>query len=93
MPTRITNADLYRIQRMLNEETNNPTEYMTEGNGHCAVGHYHFDHAYGGTKLVQTVNEGGGIRQLQSSYATKREAYEYASALLDGIRIGKKLRD
>jgi hypothetical protein len=50
------------------------------------VGTYHLMGAYGGHKLVQITNHGGGVRDvLGTGYASKRELYRAISAYLDGI--------
>jgi len=50
------------------------------------VGTYYLMGAYGGTKLVQITNYGGGVRDvLGTGYVSKRELYRAISAYLDGI--------
>ncbi len=50
------------------------------------VGTYYLMGAYGGHKLVQITNYGGGVRDvLGTGYASKRELYRAISAYLDGI--------
>ena len=50
------------------------------------VGTYYLMGAYGGHKLVQITNYGGGVRDvLGTGYVSKRELYRAVSAYLDGI--------
>ena len=50
------------------------------------IGTYYLMGAYGGHKLVQITNYGGGVRDvLGTGYASKRELYRAVSAYLDGI--------
>ncbi len=50
------------------------------------VGTYYLMGAYGGHKLVQITNYGGGVRDvLGTGYVSKRELYRAISAYLDGI--------
>lgn len=50
------------------------------------VGTYYLEGAYGGHKLVQIVNHGGGVRDvLRSGFVSKREAYHLIGAYVDGI--------
>lgn len=51
-----------------------------------AVGTYLLDGAYGGWKLAQTVNEGGGERNVLSiGYVSKKECYYAIHAYIRGI--------
>lgn len=50
------------------------------------IGTYYLEGAYGGHKLVQITNYGGGVRDvLGTGYVSKRELYRAISAYLDGI--------
>jgi hypothetical protein len=50
------------------------------------IGTYYLMGAYGGHKLVQITNYGGGVRDvLGTGYVSKRELYRAVSAYLDGI--------
>ena len=50
------------------------------------VGTYYLMGAYGGHKLVQITNYGGGVRDvLRVGYSSKRELYYAMHAYLDGI--------
>lgn len=89
---RITNKHLAGLTTRLNHITNNPNTYATQSpDGHFTIniGHYHIDRAYGGCRLVQTVTDGGGIRDvLSGGYGTKREAYCLINAYIRGIEVG-----
>lgn len=50
------------------------------------IGTYYLEGAYGGHKLVQIVNYGGGVRDVfRNGYGTKRETYRLIAAYLDGM--------
>ena len=50
------------------------------------IGTYYLEGAYGGHKLVQIVNHGGGVRDvLGTGYVSKRELYRAIGAYLDGM--------
>ena len=76
---RITKKDLEARIKYLNRLTKNPETYMTikeSGERVINIGHYHLDCAYGGYELVQTVNNGGGVRTpLYTGHVTARELY------------------
>jgi len=86
---RITDKHLAGMISRLNRITNNPLEYSTRddaGRFTCNVGHFHIDRAYGGNQLVQTVTDGGGIRNvLGSGHVPKRACYELLAAYIRGI--------
>jgi hypothetical protein len=49
-------------------------------------GTFYLEGAYGGHKLVQVINYGGGVRDvLRCGYVSKRELYHLIGALLDGV--------
>ena len=90
MTTRITERDLDLAIARLNKATGQPlTSYTRDENGKFTgnIGNYHLDSAYGGYKLVQIVNQGGGIRVISNGgYTTKRDLYNQihtALALLE----------
>lgn len=94
MSERITQKDLeYRVAR-INEVTNSPMESWTRRGKEGArkpgfkanIDNYHLDYAYGGVRLVQHVNKGGGIRVISSTgFGTKRELFNWMDAFLAGI--------
>ena len=52
-------------------------------------GHFYVECAYGGYRLVRTVNEGGGCKDISIRRGTKREIYEQLYAInnvLDEVR-------
>ena len=82
---RITNKNLDALCERLNRATNNPLSYRAE-DGSIAIGHYHISGAYGGVQLHQTVNDGGGVRDvLRCGYTTKRDLWNQMHAYLSGI--------
>ena len=94
---RITNKDLEIRIEFLNKITDSPLEYSTLVNAGGAekyiinINHYHIDGAYGGVKLVRTVNASGGIEVIsRNGFGTKRELYTFLNAYIDGIRLGQE---
>lgn len=79
MTTRITERDLEIAITRLNKATGQPLTTWTrhaDNTMTANVGNYHLDCAYGGYKLVQTVNQGGGIHTISNGgYTTKRDLY------------------
>jgi len=95
MGYRYTMRDLEGLVDRLNREVGaepKPYRDATEAekaagfHGVGNVGTYHLMGAYGGQKLVQITNYGGGVRDvLGTGYVSKRELYRAISAYLDGI--------
>tara|TARA_R100000773_G_C4132802_1_gene62889 strand:+ start:243 stop:509 length:267 start_codon:yes stop_codon:yes gene_type:complete len=81
---RITEKDLKYQLDSLNKLTNNPTE--TWENGKHTIGNIHTIGQYNYTSIVQTVNDGGGTKDLASGL-TKREAYQWLKAAITGINL------
>lgn len=84
-----TTADLNSLIRRLNERTGNPTEYISgEGDDRkINVGHFGLEQAYGGNKLVQVMNDRGGVRDVFSAgYIPKSTLRELIFAYIEGIR-------
>lgn len=103
MSRRITISDLNAVAARLNrmvgvpetEERREPTEQERAAGilYPSTVGRYYFQGAYGGWELVQTVNAGGGVRDvLRSGHVPARQAYAlaqaYASGLMDSMPEG-----
>ena len=81
---RITEKDLKYQLDSLNKLTNNPTE--TWENGKHTIGNIHTVGQYNYTSIMQTVNDGGGTKDLASGL-TKREAYQWLKAAITGINL------
>ena len=81
-------SDLENLVAEINEVTNSPKEYATTENGkfHSFIGHYHLDRAYGGNKLVRTMNHSGGIEEVTRGFISKRELYEQMKSFLMGLK-------
>ena len=74
MNSRIKQKDLEVLVNRLNIITNNPITYNNKETRKTNIGHYCLDYAYGGVKLVQVVNDGGGIKGISSGgFGTKRD--------------------
>lgn len=88
---RITQKDLEYLVKRINEITGSPIDYCTKVPSgmpipNTNIGNYHLDYAYGGVKLVRTVNKHGGITIISTGgYGTKRELYNWISAFLLGL--------
>lgn len=82
---RITDKQLSAIVTRLNHITASPTEsYTKTDSGLVAnVGNYHLDYSYGGVRLVQMVNEFGGITGC-GPRGTKREIYDQIRSFMNG---------
>ena len=91
MSTRITEKDLKYLVERINEITHQPTEtWKRIGFGGANIGNYHLDFAYGGVRLQQITNEGGGITcPLGLSYLTKRELSYKLTAFISGLSARK----
>ena len=85
---RITQKDVDCQLKRLNDLTNNPTS--TWENGKHTIGNIHTVGQYGYTTIMQTVNDGGGCHSLASGL-TKREAYQWIRAAIEGIYLKNRL--
>ena len=85
---RITNKDVELQLERLNKLTGNPTEYWTDKKAN--IGNIHTRGQYGYTTIMQTINDGGGCHSLASGL-TKREAYQWLKAAIEGIYLKNKL--
>lgn len=81
---RITIKDLEKLVKTINQLTQSPPEYS--GVNGINIGHYYLDGAYGGWKLVQTVNNSGGVRAIGYGYEAKRVLYGQLRVFIEGIR-------
>jgi len=87
MTNRIVNAQLTAVLALINETTGHSTEAWTKdetGRWTANVGTYVLDWAYGGVRLCQLCNEGGGQRDI-TRRGTKRETYNQMRAFLAGL--------
>jgi hypothetical protein len=87
---RISKKELDYFVNELNELTNNPLKPYEQIDGKLIgqIGNYHLYGAYGSIALHQTMNEGGGIKEI-FGLSTKRELYNKIRALIQGIKLGK----
>ena len=84
---RITKKQLTFLIDRINLSTGSPQTYWTDGK--INAGHYHLDNAYGGWKLVRTVNDGGGETDVVYERLTTGAMYTVLQAFLAGIVAGK----
>lgn len=82
---RITNKQLEMLVDRLNETRGTPKEPWTRTDSglKANVNNYHIDSAYGGVRLVQHMNEGGGIHVISTNgFGTKRELDTFLRGML-----------
>ncbi len=83
---RITNAQLDKLIFRLNTARKQPLTSWTKGdNGlpKANIGNYHIDSAYGGVRLVQHMNESGGIDVISvDGFGTKRQLDSFLRGML-----------
>lgn len=86
---RVTKEHLENQVLMLNEFTGQPKEpYSKNENGEYKsnIGNYNIGWAYGGCKLEQIVNEGGGVREITYHRLTKKELYYVVQSMNNMLR-------
>lgn len=96
MAYRYTQKDIDGAVRGLNivagftaAEADAPLWYTdTDGERRAMVGRYYVQGAYGGWKLVQILNEGGGERSITAGYASRRELHALIHAYREGMHAG-----
>ena len=59
--------------------------FTANGRLKCYVGTFYIGKAYGGYRIEQMMNEDGGCRDI-SDRGTKRECYNYAKGIIEGIK-------
>ena len=92
MSSRITKQRLQDLLDRINQATGHKLEAWTQdetGRNRANVGTYVLDWAYGGVRLSQLTNEGGGERDI-TGRGTKRETYYRMHAFLDGLDAGQR---
>lgn len=86
--TRITQRELEAACDRLNRVTGNPEDgwlQRPDGSLEARIGHFYIESAYGGWKLVQTVNVFGGVRDaLGGGYTTRRVLLGLIHAMIAG---------
>ena len=86
---RVTKEHLENQVLMLNEFTGQPKEpYSKNENGEYKsnIGNYNIGWAYGGCKLEQIVNSGGGVREITYYRHTKKELYYIVQSMNNMLR-------
>ena len=87
---RITQKDIDVLVYRLNWTLGTPETSYNVDSYHKAtsnVGNIYAERAYGGMKLVQIVNEHGGVRELTFRRTTKRETYELLQSMITGAEL------
>jgi hypothetical protein len=82
---RTTQKQLEFMCARINSAKNTPAKPYERIDGSLVgqIGNFHLSGAYGGVSLHQTMNEGGGIRDVFScGHVTKRDLYNRMSAYL-----------
>lgn len=87
MTNRITASMINSRLERLNQLTNSPASYSTDGK--INIGFYHLYQASGLSKLSRTCNESGAIQTIQPSMGTKRETYDFINAYIAGYAHAK----
>ena len=90
---RITIQHIQNQVDILNEFTGQPQEsYTKKENGKYSfnIGCYYIGQAYGGYKLEQVVNEGGGVKEITYYRLTKRELYYVVQSMNNMLRSESK---
>lgn len=85
--TRITKKDLYQQVELLNQTFGYRTEAWSkglDGRYHANPNTFVLDCAYGGYRLSQMCNSGGGERDI-SPRGTARETYDWIRAFMEGV--------
>ena len=70
-------------------EADSPLWMHTTEGSRAMVGRYWVQGAYGGWKLVQIINEGGGERSITGGYVSRRELYSLIHAYREGMAAGQ----
>jgi hypothetical protein len=73
----------YQLE-ILNKLTSNPINTWEDGKH--TIGNIHAVGQYGYITIMQTVNDGGGCKDLASGL-TKRETYQWLRAAITGISL------
>lgn len=87
---RVTMQDLDNLCLIINKTAGTPENYcekVDETPFKSNIGHYHIDAAYGGVRLVQTTNDGGGYTPIVHGFTSKRELFEKMHSFLTGLRM------
>jgi hypothetical protein len=94
---RITLKDLESKIDYLNKITGNPVKtYLPNSNGglDSQIGNYYLELAYGGHKLVQVVNQHGGITEpLNTGFTTKKELWYAIDNFMRGLEIRTEVQN
>ena len=82
---RITNKQLEALIDRLNTVRKQPLASWTRSDKglKANIGNYHIDSAYGGVRLVQHMNDGGGIDVISvDGFGTKRQLDSFLRGML-----------
>lgn len=84
MKTRITESDLKKLCRVINDLTGSPAESYI--NGRAQIGNYHISFAYGGVCLHRMHSEGGAVTTPLCCYhEPKRDLHNRMLAYIAGL--------
>lgn len=95
MAHRTTKAQLQTLCDYVNDATGHAREAWSrdaDGKYHANPGTFVLDYCYGGVRLSQMCNEGGGQRDI-TGRATKGETAERIRAFLAGVRCMQDLAE
>lgn len=94
MPDRITRAHLDAIVTRINSLAGMPPAPFyadAEGRYHAAEGCFHLEEAYGGTRMLRMVRDGGSGTQDITGRMSRRELYHALHAYRDGLSEGREV--
>ena len=86
MSSMVALHDVQHYEKLLNETLNTPLKPWKDGKGQ--IGNIHLCRQNGYISIHQVCNEGGGVSSLATGL-TKREAYNWYRAALEGIYLYK----
>jgi hypothetical protein len=91
---RVTKKQLESKIEYLNKVAGTPEtghRQLEDGTWRSNPNHYYLQGAYGGWKLEQKCNTGGGANDpISMGFVSKRECYELVAAYIRGIEVGKE---
>lgn len=91
---RITRAQLESVVTRINSIAGMPpAPYYADAEGryHAAEGNFHLEEAYGGTRLLRMMRDGGSGTQDITGRMSRRELYHALHAFRDGLSEGREV--
>ena len=84
---KINKQDLENLVDRINDIAGTPKEHCSriDGKFKANIGNYYLSGAYGGWKLEQVVNEGGGCTSITNGFVPKKDLYYEMQAFISGL--------